>query len=335
LDILGYDYDVYDVEVPSGSNEQSDGPDTSGYKYYDTQIWFASSSGNFTFGFADQHNLIAWLSQAGEGTERNLLLTGNDIVSDISGADSLGFLATWLATEYVDDAIGEAGVDSLPGLRNFAGDFDFMTYGDGVCVLRGGCPELGDFDVIQPYPGVGGAELVAEYVKADLTTRPAGVAYTDTAGYQTVTLGFGMEFMSDVMLPSGHYASGAPDRVDLMANIMEYFEKAPTGPGTGTEGPDTFVTKLSHARPNPFNPSTTIEYAIATPGRVVLRVYDVAGRSVRTLVDRDVEVGEHRVVWDGTTDAGQRAANGVYFVKMEAAGHSDAFRSTRKLVLLK
>ncbi|MCK4916373.1 MAG: hypothetical protein KAS89_09380, partial [Candidatus Eisenbacteria sp.] len=82
-------------------------------------------------------------------------------------------------------------------------------------------------------------------------------------------------------------------------------------------------------------PVTTLEYGVAVPGRVTLCVYDLTGRVVRTLVDRDVESGKHKVVWDGTTDAGRRAASGVYFVRMEAPGRADAFRATRKLVLLK
>ena len=335
LDILGYEYDVYDVEVPSGSTDQSDGPDSMGYKYYDTQIWFTSDFSSYTIKPFDQQNLIAWLSQSEEGKERNLLFTGNDIASGLGAADSLGFLATWLATEYLDDAVGDATVDSVPGLRDFAGGFEFMTHDDRECVLRGGCPELGDFDVIQPYPGVFGAELVAEYVKADMTTRPAGVAYTDSTGYQTVTLGFGMEFMSDVLLPTGHYAPGVSDRADLMANIMEYFQRAPTGPGTGTEGNEVFVTKLSQARPNPFNPSTTIAYSLAGRSRVTIRVYDLAGRIVRTLVEGEADPGEHVIVWDGTTDSGKRAASGVYFVKMEGRGDAGVFSEVGKAVMLK
>ncbi|MCK4513180.1 hypothetical protein KAW64_15640, partial [bacterium] len=298
LDILGFEYDVYDVEVPSGSIK-SEGPDTCGMKYYDTQIWFTNEFDSYTILRSDQRNLIDWLSEASAGSERNLLLTGNDIGKELieDGDDTLGFYTDWLAVQYLDDSIGDVTVDSLPGLRDFVGGFDFMTCDDRQCVLRGGCPELGYFDVIQPYPGIDGAELVAEYVKADLATRPAGVAYTDTSGYQTVTLGFGMEFMSDVLLPNGHYASGASDRVDLVANIMEYFEKAPTGPGTGTPDGSTFANRLTHARPNPFNPVTTIAYSVAAPGRVILRVYDLAGREVRTLADREVEAGEHKVVW--------------------------------------
>ncbi|MCK4511555.1 T9SS type A sorting domain-containing protein, partial [bacterium] len=336
LDILGHEYDVYDVEVPSGSI-LSDGPDTCGMKYYDTQIWFTNKFNAYTLLTTDQRNLISWLSQAGEGKERNLLLTGNDIGYELveAGDETLGFYTQWLAVEYLGDAVGEATVDSVPGLRDFAGGFDFMTYDDCECVLRGGCPWLPSFDVIQPYPGIPGAELVAEYVRIDLTALPAGVAYTDTSGYQAVTLGFGMEFMSDAPLPTGHYASGASDRVDLMANIMEYFGKEPTGPGTGTEGNEVFVTKLSQARPNPFNPTTTIAYSLAGRSNVAIRVYDVAGRVVRTLVDGEAEAGPHTIVWDGTTDSGERAASGVYFVKMEGTGDAGAFGKVIKAVMLK
>jgi hypothetical protein len=220
-------------------------------------------------------------------------------------------------------------------LRDFAGGFDFMTHDDRECVLRGGCPELGDFDVIQPYPGIFGAELVAEYVKTDMTTRPAGVAYTASMGYQVVTLGFGMESMSDALLPTGHYASGASDRVDLMANIMAYFAKEPTGPGTGTEGGETFVTRLSHARPNPFNPRTTFEYTLAGKSNLTIRVIDLAGRVVRTLLAGERGPGEHAVVWDGTTDSGKHAASGVYFVRMEGTGDAGRFSETGKAVMLK
>ena len=339
LEILGHEFDVYDVQVPSGSI-LSDGPDTFGMKYYDTQIWFTSDLNSHTIKRFDQRNIIEWLSQAGEEKERNLLLTGNDIGYELveAGDETLGFYTQWLAVEYLGDAVGEATVDSVPGLRDFAGGFDFMTHGDGECVLRGGCPWLASFDVIQPYPGVPGAELVAEYVRIDLEPRPAGVAYTDSTGYQTVALGFGMEFMSgneDAALPSGHYPPGISDRVDLMANIMEYFAKEPTGPGTGAEDNEVLVTTLSHARPNPFNPSTTIAYSLAGRSRVTIRVYDLAGRVVRTLVDGEAEPGEHVTVWDGTTDSGERAASCVYFVKMEGSGDASRFSKVSKIVMLK
>jgi hypothetical protein len=180
-----------------------------------------------------------------------------------------------------------------------------------------------------------GAETVASYETQNMELWSAGVAYTHpTMGYQTVNLGFGMEFMAGAVLTDRTYASGASDRVDLMANIMEYFGLSPTTTPTGVDDGDIFVNRLDHARPNPFNPSTTIGFSLASEGRVTLRVYDAAGRLVRTLVDGQREAGPQSVVWGGTTETGERAASGVYFLKMEAEGVPE-LSATRKLVLLK
>jgi hypothetical protein len=170
--------------------------------------------------------------------------------------------------------------------------------------------------------------LIAEYVDGDMNVHPAGVAYTHpTLGYQTVNLGFGMEYMLGDRIGNGFFYSGAPDRVDLMENILNYF--GIMAHATGADAAP--VTALGRARPNPFNPTTTIEYSTAERARVGIRVYDLAGRLVRTLIDAERGPGEHEAVWDGTTDSGDRAASGVYFVRMETGG----FRAAEKLVLLK
>jgi len=337
LDILGFEYDVFDVEVPSGSI-LSEGPDSSGMKYYDTQIWFTNEFDHYTIREFDQRNLIAWLGQSEEGKERNLLLTGNEIGRDLieHGEDMFGFYTEWLGSEYVQNNAGTY-MDTMPVLRDAAGGFDFMTFDDCECHLWDAlCPWPYYYDVVQPDSAAEGAELLAEYVTADMAVWPAGVAYTHaTMGYQTVNLGFGMEFMIGDMLPNGHYTTGCPDRVDLMANIMDYFGKPPTATPTGAEEGEVFANRLGHARPNPFNPVTTIDFSLATDGRATIRVFDASGRVVRTLIDSPVDAGPHTVVWDGTTDAGRRAASGVYFLKMEAAGQMGAFRANKKLVLLK
>jgi hypothetical protein len=84
--------------------------------------------------------------------------------------------------------------------------------------------------------------------------------------------------------------------------------------------------------PNPFNPSTTIAYDVPASGAdVTIRIYDVAGRLVRTLVNGRVEPGRGTVVWEGRGDRGEWVSSGVYFVRME----SRAFSQTRKIVMLK
>ncbi|MDH3197364.1 MAG: right-handed parallel beta-helix repeat-containing protein [Candidatus Krumholzibacteria bacterium] len=84
--------------------------------------------------------------------------------------------------------------------------------------------------------------------------------------------------------------------------------------------------------PNPFNPTTRIRYSLAAGGdRVTLRVFDVNGRLVRTLVDGVATAGPNDVIWDGRDDAGSPAASGVYFYRLEAPG----FAQTRKMALIR
>lgn len=85
--------------------------------------------------------------------------------------------------------------------------------------------------------------------------------------------------------------------------------------------------------PNPFNPTTTIRYSIPVPGRVRLKIYDAAGRLVRTLVDEEQSprAGVFRVNWNGTNDAGREVASGVYFCRLTMKGYSQ----TKKMVILR
>ena len=102
---------------------------------------------------------------------------------------------------------------------------------------------------------------------------------------------------------------------------------------TGLDLPDHGSrTKLRGSYPNPFNPTTTIEFHLAKRTSVTLAIYDAAGRKVRTLVsNRMTEAGTHAVNWDGRGDEGNRLASGVYFASFTAEGQVTA----KKLVLLR
>lgn len=91
------------------------------------------------------------------------------------------------------------------------------------------------------------------------------------------------------------------------------------------------VTQLHPNVPNPFNPITTIEYSLSHPGDVSLKVYDVSGRLVRTLVVGWHPAGNYHTQWNGVNDAGARMASGIYIYRMQAGD----FDHARKLVLLK
>jgi hypothetical protein len=87
--------------------------------------------------------------------------------------------------------------------------------------------------------------------------------------------------------------------------------------GQPTAVPDNTVADLQlSAQPNPFNPRTTIHCSLALPGPVTLRVYDLAGRTVATLLDGWREAGEVRVEWDGLDQEGNLMPSGVYLYEL-------------------
>jgi hypothetical protein len=104
-----------------------------------------------------------------------------------------------------------------------------------------------------------------------------------------------------------------------------------TGAPTGVGSPIPAQFALRPNYPNPFNPSTTIRFDLASPGAVTLKVYDVKGALVRSLVDENREAGSYSLAWDGRNDQGNPASSGVYFYKLNAGGFSDV----RKMTLLK
>jgi len=88
---------------------------------------------------------------------------------------------------------------------------------------------------------------------------------------------------------------------------------------------------LAQNYPNPFNPTTTINYQIPEPGHVSLKIFNVSGELVRTLVDNHKSEGVHAVGWNGKDKHGNVVSAGIYFYRME----SKSFVETRRMVLLR
>jgi hypothetical protein len=83
--------------------------------------------------------------------------------------------------------------------------------------------------------------------------------------------------------------------------------------------------------PNPFNPSTTIGFALPGPEHVRLDIYDIAGRSVQRLVDNLMQAGHHGIEWNGKDAHGRTVASGVYFYRLTAGKQT----YTKKMILLR
>jgi len=114
-----------------------------------------------------------------------------------------------------------------------------------------------------------------------------------------------------------------------MRDILAWLGNLTQSP-VGAQPPD-YQTTLAQNYPNPFNPTTTIAYSVRIKTPVRLNIYNVAGQLVRTLVDEEKQPGvTYRVVWDGSSNAGQPVSSGVYFYRLTTKG----FEQTRKMVLL-
>jgi hypothetical protein len=87
---------------------------------------------------------------------------------------------------------------------------------------------------------------------------------------------------------------------------------------------DTYSLKQNY--PNPFNPTTTISYSIPNESHVVLKVYDLLGREMSTLVNKEQSTGEYKVNFDGTS-----LPSGIYIYTI----HAGQYRASKKLMLLK
>jgi hypothetical protein len=81
-------------------------------------------------------------------------------------------------------------------------------------------------------------------------------------------------------------------------------------------------TLLGENYPNPFNPSTTIGYALSEEATVTLKIYSVLGEKLQTLVDEVQPAGYHRAVWDGRDGKGSLVSTGVYFYRLQAGGYN-------------
>jgi hypothetical protein len=89
--------------------------------------------------------------------------------------------------------------------------------------------------------------------------------------------------------------------------------------------------KLVQNYPNPFNPSTTIAFSLPRAAYTTLKVFNIAGQEVTTLISSSLTAGNYRFTWDGTSALGRATSSGIYFYSLRAGDYAD----TKKMVFLK
>jgi hypothetical protein len=125
--------------------------------------------------------------------------------------------------------------------------------------------------------------------------------------------------------------NGPPDTDQEV--VIDEFTFVPEGGSAGipTDVRISGVSRLSAAKPNPFRDETEIGYNMKKGGMAEIIVYDVLGRSIRSLFSGFAGAGDHSVVWDGRDSRGKRVAPGAYLFQLR----TDDVVETRKFVLLK
>jgi len=159
------------------------------------------------------------------------------------------------------------------------------------------------------------ADQPPAYLDPGATTRLS--ARIDPAGLT--------EGVHETFISVSSNAPGSPHRLSVQLIYGDY--------STGVD-PDvpTAATAALAGYPNPFNPRTTLRFAMANAGPVTLEIHDLAGRLVRRLVSGPLAAGEHAVVWNGLDDAGRAVGSGQYLARLRAGEQSAV---TRKLTLVR
>ena len=260
---------------------------------YPAVLWFTGDAQDSTLTHDNQLALQNYISNGG-----HLLLSGQNIGSDLSlhgdKRDSL-FYANVLHTAFVEDAMPDEAVVGVPG--DPLGDRLAMRFND----VFTGAHNQDSKEVIRP---LAPAQTAFIYLPSN---KSAGIRFYDGAdGGRIVYLGFGLEGVA------GPKESTA---TEVLQKIMTWFDLA-TGISDAADGvaPEHFV--LQQNFPNPFNPSTTIQFYVLENGEVQADIYNVRGRKIRTIPSRRIEAGWHFLTWDGKLENAQNAAGGVYFLKI-------------------
>jgi hypothetical protein len=203
-----------------------------------------------------------------------------------------------------------------------------------------GAPLMVDLEVLlENSLALAGMEVIVTNAAGDevgnFTTDEDGMAYIDvgasgisSSGSQTAMNPYTLSVVHD--LDDGFSGLLGSATVTVTENVaitlnVDYLALEAAKVGL----PKEFA--LAHNYPNPFNPSTSIPYALPVNARVSMRVYDVTGRLIQTLVNGDQTAGYHRVIWDGTDNAGRPVASGIYLFELNA----NDFRQVNKMMLLK
>lgn len=300
----------------------------------------------------DQQKLETWIAGCTPGNNRLLVLEGLGWASfiDVNTTNGAAFLTNRGVDVLADDYAQDLANNDLRRCARITSARPADRFDDAE-VLGSGCPDNLSIDV---FAAISGGEAVANFVEslengtdpvncADDVNRPAWLSVvrrrnaTSTCQH-SASMSFAFAELNplncvDQCLFDDYKING--ENAELVIDIFQWAGCPINANPVGIDpaAAPRFVNELYQAQPNPANPSATIRYTIARQGHVSLKIFDVSGRLVRTLVDQVQEpaTAPFEAVWNGMNDGGQHVGSGVFFYQIDAPG----FSSSKKLVILK
>jgi len=328
------DFDIYYTNGPSsgvgnGLGGRSTSAQLLGYDF------IAYSSGNlneFTItdiNFSDDGgDDLGVLAEWFDTGDRCLFLSGNGLVDDLShrSAETIDWEDRYIQVEFVDDQHDELLDQWNPIIQR---DPDAPANPLFQCATRwmagGFCtPRLQQFDLVNA-EGIPGR--VAGFLTRDCEEGlyPYAAAVYNTVidgvtGGQVLYLPYDLGYVAHDSQCGGNTGSCSdrPVACEILRDVLLGCAYATGNPTTGA--PETDVFHVDANYPNPFNPSTRIEYSMPQRGELTISIYNVRGELVKQLIDEVVEAGSGFVIWDGANDNSAEVSSGVYFYKTTALG---------------
>jgi hypothetical protein len=300
------------MQYEYGSADQK--PNLSNFSTYSTIVWFADDyTALLSSGAMD--DLMNYLDHGGK-----LWFVGWKPTADIR--NSATYPASFAAGDLLYDHFKISSAELSGTTDSFKTAVGLKGYPDiSVDTLKFPATIWGKvFHNIEALTPLAGADTI--YV---IDMKNSGSGYEGRAcavrdSGKTVLFGFPMYFMDK-------------DQAKLAAQkVMAEFGE----PYTGVEGKPEDSQRITDFRllqnsPNPFNQSTKISYQLAKSGLVNLKIYNIAGQLVKTLVNGIQPKGSHNVKWDGQDESGNSVSNGVYIYWLQAG----IISQTRKMIVLR
>ena len=312
---FGNDCDIYYTNGPSSGVGNGLGGRTSGLalEYYTDLVYTAGNLGAVTLSNGDFNNdagddigaLLNWLSAG----NKDIFLTGDNLASDLginAGASGLAFLESVMGLDVsTNDVRNFIGNQTTPLILTVPGNPVITNVNSWIAY--GGCAGINTFDGVTVRAG---ATRLAEFT--DLNGDPGAYAFSAATAnvYNTTNRAVSLPYdLMNIYTNPNKQGSPKADRTRILSDVLDYFGLAPSALPTPVPDAAQFVVANY---PNPFNPATKISYVVPRAGHLSLKIFNVRGELVRTLIDGQVEISGE-VMWDGTNNKGSDVSSGVYF----------------------